>query len=388
MNLQHDLSKICKQIMLEQPFYGLLLLNLNKEWTNKVPTAGVGLNGLNHKLYINPEYWQSLSENHKKGLILHELKHIAFFHPTEFKHLKDKEIANIAMDIEINQKIPKDLLPPTDCILEKFESYGLHPNEGTNVYYEKLLQQKDKMKESQSPIGAMIDLGNGEQVKKPNHKWDDFENISETQKKMVVKQIEGIILEIAEQLKNRGSLPYEVQILLDKYKNIEPAKFNWKAYVRRFIGTSAKGIVKKTKRKRSKRFEHDFGMKLEFFSHILLAIDSSASVSDAEIQEFMNEIHHMYKTGHEFTLVFADTTMQEPIRYKPNIPIVIKKRGGTDFNEVVDYYMANRRKYTTLIYLTDGEAPAPNANVRNMLWVLSTISKECDHLPGKIVKLN
>ena len=62
VTLQQNLTKICKDLMLEQPFYGLLLLNLNKEWTDKVPTAGVGLEGINYKLYINPEFWQSLSE--------------------------------------------------------------------------------------------------------------------------------------------------------------------------------------------------------------------------------------------------------------------------------------------------------------------------------------
>lgn len=60
----------------------------------------------------------------------------------------------------------------------------------------------------------------------------------------------------------------------------------------------------------------------------------------------------------------------------------------TDFNPVVDYFMTYRKKYTTLIYLTDGEAPAPKAPIKNVLWVLSTRCSNTDHLPGKIIKLN
>jgi hypothetical protein len=40
--------------------------------------------------------------------------------------------------------------------------------------------------------------------------------------------------------------------------------------------------------------------------------------------------------------------------------------------------------------LTDGEAPLPRNPVKNMLWVLSTISSDADHLKqsGKVIKLN
>jgi predicted metal-dependent peptidase len=98
----------------------------------------------------------------------------------------------------------------------------------------------------------------------------------------------------------------------------------------------------------------------------------------------------MYKTGHDFTLIFADTQMQTPIKYKPNVKLEIKKRGGTDFNPVVDYYHQHRNRFSTLIYLTDGEAPLPDNPVKNMLWVLSTISGDADHLKesGKVIKLN
>lgn len=410
--LQQNLTKICKDLMLEQPFYGLLLLNLNKEWTDKVPTAGVGLEGINYKLYINPEFWQSLSEEHKKGLLQHELMHIAFFHITEYKHLKNHELANTAQDIEINQKIDPSYLPPDGCTLDKFDDYDLLPDEGTNIYYEKLSKESDKkgpgggknggqgqgqggqdlldaIKEAVANGSMQVTNQGKNNMRVPNHQWDDFDDLSETQKKLVDKQLEVMLDEVVEQVqKMRGTIPREVLQKLEALKKIEPPKFNWKAYLRRYIGNSSKSSMRKTKRKKSKRFELDFGIKVQEFSTILIAIDSSASVSDDEIKEFMNEIHHMYKCGHDFTLVFADTQMQDPVKYRPNMPLIIKKRGGTDFNPVVDYYIQHRKKYTTLIYLTDGECPAPKAPVKNMLWVLSTRCQNTDHLPGKTIKLN
>lgn len=400
--LQQNLTKICKDLMLDQPFYGLLLLNLNKEWSDKVPTAGVGLDGINYKLYINPEFWTTLTEDQKKGLLQHELMHIAFFHITEYKHLRNHELANISQDIEINQKIQADWLPPEGCTLDKFADYGLLPDEGTNIYYDKLTKESQKgpgngagqslLDAIQEAIdnGTMKTQGQGKNnMNVPQHDWDDFENLTDTEQKLIDKQLEVMLTEVVDQVqKMRGTVPANVLQRLEALKIIEPPKFNWRAYLRRYIGNSAKNSIRKTKRKQSKRFELDFGIKIQEHSHILIAIDSSASVSDDEIYEFMNEIHHMYKCGHDFTLVFADTQMQDPIKYRPSLPIEIKKRGGTDFNPVVDYYLQYRKKYTTLIYLTDGEAPAPQAPVKNILWVLSTRCKDTDHLPGKTVKLN
>lgn len=400
-DLTQNLNKICKDLMLEQPFYGLLLLTLKKEWSNKVPTAGVGLNGINYMLYINPEFWQTLNEDQKKGLLQHELMHIAFFHITEYKHLADHKLANIAQDIEINQKIPEIYLPPDGCTLEKFSDYGLLPNEGTNIYYDKLYKADDGnggeggqslLDAIQEAIdnGSMKVTGQGQNnMTVPDHQWDDFENLTETEQKLIDKQLEVMLTEIVDQVqKMHGSIPGKVLQKLEELKNLQPPKFNWRAYLRRYVGNSIKNSTRKTKRKQSKRFEEDFGLRIQEYSHILIAIDSSASVSNDEIYEFMNEIRHMHKCGHDFTLIFADTQMQEPIKYKPNMPIEIKKRGGTDFNPVVDYYMANKKRYSTLIYLTDGECPAPDAPVKNMLWVLSTRCKDTDHLPGKTVKLN
>ena len=81
MNKHETLAKASKELMLKEPFYGLLLLSLNKIWSEKmVPTAGVCLKGINYELAINPVFWESLPPIQKVGILKHELLHIAFFH--------------------------------------------------------------------------------------------------------------------------------------------------------------------------------------------------------------------------------------------------------------------------------------------------------------------
>lgn len=65
----------CKELLIEQPFYGLFLLQLDKEEsTTFVETACVALNGISSKLVINPNYWATLNDKEQVALLLHEVE--------------------------------------------------------------------------------------------------------------------------------------------------------------------------------------------------------------------------------------------------------------------------------------------------------------------------
>ncbi len=121
--------------------------------------------------------------------------------------------------------------------------------------------------------------------------------------------------------------------------------------------------------------------------HMLLGIDTSGSVSNSELMEFMNEIQHIYKTGVDVTIIQCDTTIRSIEAYKGENNIKVHGRGGTEFDPVLEYYNANLRKYTSLVYFTDGECTADVKPKAPVLWVLSEQSHMNDSLPGKVIKL-
>jgi predicted metal-dependent peptidase len=121
--------------------------------------------------------------------------------------------------------------------------------------------------------------------------------------------------------------------------------------------------------------------------HVLLAIDTSGSVSDTELKEFMNEIFHIYKTGVDITIIQCDTKINSIEPYKGKNDLNIVGRGGTEFDPVLEYYDANIRKYTSLIYFTDGECYTRIKPKGKILWVLSERSSMNTDLPGKVIKL-
>ena len=144
MDKQQSLSKIGKELMLKEPYYGFFLIMLNKLWDSKrVPTAGVSKNGINYQLAINPEFWESLSEEHKYGLLKHELLHIAFGHLTTFFKFSDRKLANVAMDMEINQYIDDEQLPEGGININDYEDLNLDTRAGCRYYYDKLKQLQD-----------------------------------------------------------------------------------------------------------------------------------------------------------------------------------------------------------------------------------------------------
>lgn len=396
MNKQDSLAKVSKELMLKEPFYGLLILSLNKVWDKRVPTAGVSKNGVNFQLTINEDFWNSLSDNHKRGLLKHELLHIGFFHIQCQDEFQNKKVANIAMDIEINQFIDPDDLPDGGCTLESFSEYNLPPKAGSREYYKLLMKAMEQEKQSGSG-GKISDMAGmddgatyGDGTINPDHgTWKDFEDLSEAEKKLLESQTAHILKEIAEAVeKSRGTIPGEFQGIIERLRHVEPPKFDWRSYVRRFAGGSNEIFTKKLRRKENRRFDENPGLKIKNKRHLLVAIDTSGSVSDKEVKEFLNEIHHIHKTGSEVTVLQCDTTIRSIEKFKPNQDIVLHGRGGTDFDPVLEYYNENTRKYTCMFYLTDGECSTSVKPRGKMLWVISTRGEINDGLPGPQIKLN
>jgi|LakMenE01Jun11ns_1017448.scaffolds.fasta_scaffold9956024_4 predicted metal-dependent peptidase len=433
MNKVDLLSKASKDIMLKEPYYGYFLIQLNKHWRNDIPTAGVSKNGINYQLAINETFWCGLTDLNRLGLLKHELLHIAFGHLTAYHNFADKRMANIAMDMEINQYIENDWLPGGEYTTEEFtllkdavmteykkakdnnatpeelkeieskipcrgimiddyHELNLDTKAGTKYYYKKLKEAQEQKEQTGTSGSEAMDqlLDQMEQGMSPGDDhgtWEEFDGISETEQKLMEGQIQRILTEAKDQTeKKRGHVPGEMSSLIKVEEFVKP-KFDWRGYVRRFTGTSTKVFTKKLQRKENRRFPAFPGLKIKMRQHILLAIDTSGSVSDSELKEFMNEIHHIYKTGVDITIIQCDTKINSIEPYKGKNDLNVVGRGGTEFDPVLEYYDANIRKFTSLIYFTDGECYTSIKPKGKILWVLSERSDMNDKLPGKIIKL-
>ncbi len=287
------------------------------------------------------------------------------------------------MDIEINQYIDPKYKAEWFLNLKSFDGIELDPFMGTDWYYKKLEQEKDTNEDLKRCLEGMECSSNGS-----HEYWEAFENLSETEKKLIQKQIEYQLKEVANQVKSRGIIPGEMKSLIDSLFEERKEAINWKGYLRRFVGGSNKIYTKKIRRKSSKRYPDNPGLKIKQKRRILVGIDTSGSVSDKELQEFMQEIHYIHKTGTRITIVYCDTQINKVEEYDGKFRArEFYGRGGTEFQPVIDYYDKHKNEFCTLVYLTDGECPSPTKPHKRMLWVLSSTSGENKQLPYFTVKI-
>ena len=215
--------------------------------------------------------------------------------------------------------------------------------------------------------------------------WKDFKNMPEATQQLMQNNINAILKTTAEQVeKQRGNIPGEFSELIEKLREKKPEVFNWKAYFRRLLGSIYDVNIKSTRRKESKRFTGSAGIQHKKKVSILVAVDTSGSVSTKELQEFFSEIDYVYKAGARVTILQCDTRINAIEEYDgKNIP-EIKGRGGTAFDPPVDYYVKHKKEYASLICFTDGEAPLPKKKPQGMIWVISSCGCHQDYF-GKVI---
>lgn len=352
MNIHEDLSKIGKQLMLSEPFYGVFLSTLNKVVRKDVPTAGVCMQGINYQLAVNEEFWNSLQGDKPKiGLLKHELLHICFNHLLDKDDYPDQELHNVAADIEINQYIAEEYYPSKDLLLlSSYPELNLPLKAGTKVYYGLL---KQALENGTSPkLQQLMDGLKGEGL---HPTWGEFDGLSEADAKLAKSQLEHQIKEIlkSQSDKGRGFVPSELESFIDGILAETEPSYDWRSYFRRFAGTSTRTYTKKTRRKLNKRFQENPALKIKTKKNVLVGIDTSGSVSDKNLIEFFTEIQHMYKTGVAITIAEGDAGIHNIYEYKGEMPNFVTGRGGTNMNPFIEYFNKHK-EFNSLIILTDG----------------------------------
>lgn len=281
-------------------------------------------------------------------------------------------------------------IPPRGVHIEDFPDLHLEPFKGTKYYYDKFKSAQQQHAATGTSGDANFDemLENGLNDVPDHSTWQEFDGLSDSEKDLIDKQLHTVLKEAAEQtVKKRGTVPGNIQEWLDMMDKIVPPKFNWKAYLRRFVGNSIKVYTKQTRRKENRKFPDFAALKVKQKQNILLAIDVSGSVSSSELEEFMSEIYHIHKTGVDITVIQCDTTIRSIETYKKNTQVSIKGRGGTSFDPVLEYFNANKNKYNSLIYFTDGECYTDIKPLGKVLWVHSERSSINMNLPGFKIRL-
>lgn len=379
------IERAYKRLLIENPFYGLFLLGLSKVINRSVETACVRKRGINCELVINPDYWETQDDTQQLNLLCHEVYHIVFQHMFLWDSFPNKDILGLATDCEVNS-----YLSNLDNSWVVPSIWNLPEKQGTKFYYEEILKQDPPQQQQQQSNGG----GSGDsqdnkdgmpQTKDDHTQWGkDFQECSDAEKQLIQNQINQQIKTAAEQtIKMRGTIPSEMQEIVDELFKPKPRIFDWKSYFRRMLGSIYDINIKKTRRKESIRFPDSAGIKHKKKVSILVAVDTSGSVNDDELRDFFSEITYIYKTGARITILECDAKITANYEYTGKWTGKIHGRGGTDFQPVIDYYRKNMKDYAALVYFTDGECSIPDNVPRDTIWVITSEGDHTKTYPGR-----
>lgn len=429
-DIYQEIAKAGRTLMLKEPFYGLFLIGLNKELNKSIPTACVTKDNINVKLVVNPEYYEKQDSNTRIAILKHELLHLAFQHLTMFSEFKNKRLLNVAADLEINQYISDEMKGETweglDIKNGEFKGVKLPLKAGTRVYYDLLQKELDEYEQNNG--GSMSGQGQGQKSDSDSDSdgqgqsndqgqggsgggeesfaewfnngwgedehtlWEEFDKLSEAEKKLIQKQVDHILKEVAEQTqRSRGTVPGELTEYIKKLFTKEEPVIDWKQYLRRFGTRSAKIETKKTRKKPNIRFGSGPAIKIKPKRRTLVAIDTSGSVSESDLIEFFNEIDNIHKTGTQVTIMECDSYVHRTYEYEGMKDILrVSGRGGTSFDPVMEEIFKQPGKYQNLIYLTDLYCSPPvKAPLIPILWVICSngTMNNSENFPGSVIQI-
>ena len=402
-------------------FYGYLLLTTQKEFVDKnnkynVHTACLGIIDDKYKILINKHFWLStLNMNNEKriGSLVHEVLHSIYNHPLMIQQYSSPQLFNIAADLHINSVIIKDINPralpgihdsneynlkykpifdgldgalkgkvitPEQYYAElrKYPIRPIHPddyinqdkdltidnciNNGVDWIYNRLFNICQKNGDSD---GSSMNFSDGF-----NHdNWDEIDQLDDGTKEFIKNQQEYYLKEILDSMdKSIGNVPGYLRELLNKILNPPKPAFNYLQYIRDWVGIF--GNMTDVSRSRSKPhliIPDGYRLKMKPGKYILICIDTSGSMSRKDLNEVLVEAYNIKQnTNCKIDVCEIDTdvnniwelTSLEQMN-KQLTTVGISGRGGTSFDPGVKY-LNQSKKYSGLIYLTDGAVCEPN----------------------------
>ena len=382
-----DFDKLCKVFVMEEPFYGIILSSIQKFPVNNIETLGVGRNGNVFKLVYNPDFCKAAGDDVILQALKHEVLHLVFEHlwldaEMGWKSPQDLHYANIAEDLEVNCYVDKAKLNSNPAVFTGFfpEDFGFDRTLGSREYFKLVTKNKNKFPPPPPQQGSMGGNGSGNcnGMPKPGglskcgtHQfWP--KDIDKSSADMIRQQVEAMVAFAADEVeKNCGTVPGEMAMIVERIRKKAKPVADWRKFCRRYLGNEYTYLTKKSRRRESARFPDAAGTRHQRKSRILVAIDTSGSVSMDEYKEFMGQILTM-KQAASFRILECDARIQHEYEFNGKIQTKLHGGGGTSFQPVVDYYINRRHEFDCLVYFTDGYCDVPKNTPKDTLWVISS----------------
>ena len=304
-DLQHRLSKAKTRLILRHPFIGTMALKMPFEITDAVPTAAVD----GFKVYFNPEFCASLTDDQLEFLVAHECLHPMLEHNFRRKD-RHADTWNVAADYVINQLLHDEGIGrfiDGGCLDRNIYDAG---NGMTEKIYDNLPQQQGV---GRGGIGQDVMDAQGSPAE-----------IAEQQ-----AAIKVAVSQAAQAARMAGKLSGNLNKLVNEIVN---SRIDWRSVLRNFV----------VKTKDDQRSWARFNRRLlpqgvyyparsgEMMGEIALACDCSGSISDQDYVKIASEMRalHADLRPSKLHVVYFDHKVLKVETFEPDDYVEVRRLGG------------------------------------------------------------
>lgn len=349
MSAESAMLKARAQLLMDQPFFGTLAIRLKLVADPEVKTAATD----GSRLMYAPDFINKLDPIKLRGLIAHEVMHCVFNHMTR-RQERDPKIWNSACDFAINSHlVDSGFVLPDGALLS---------NDYKDMTAEAIYNAIKDDAPKPCAWGMVVDHGAG--------------TVASGSSAAVESDWQIAVTQAAEVARQRGKLPSNIELFI---ADIVSPKVDWRSVLWPFLTSIVQNDYTWTRPNRAYISEDEYlpSMRNEAAGKFAVAIDTSASITNDEIKQFIGEIAAIHRElePEQVVVVQCDCIVQDVVKVNREdslevLDITTKGRGGTAFEPVFDFINDNHPDVEAVVYLTDLESsefgPEPMYPV---LWV-------------------
>lgn len=344
-------------------------------------------------VFVDPTYFESLSEPDRDFLLAHEILHNKFLHMYRLKDKtgkkRDMEIWNEACDAVINANLERDGFTIKEGYVNRPEALGYTAEE----FYKILLKEKQKNNQNQDN-GEQSKGSNGDDHSKwekayEEHEQEKAENRSPDSDEPEIDEnaefTENRKEKVAKFKQNKSKTQKKIKNLRESSKNINfgdvgttQEEIDWR---RMLVRNLKKPEIVWSRRRGIK--ENNYAYRLEevevedeSISEVM--IDVSASVNLQLIKAFLRQLKPLLKESKLrvgcFNTKFFDFVEINSVQDIDNFTLpenYISWAGGTDLDLPVRSFSKGKKTVNKIIF-TDGfgDMPANDLRKENVIWLI------------------
>jgi predicted metal-dependent peptidase len=350
---------------------------------NPVPAA-VSLNEDTDQITLHL-YWPIVSRisfEARMQLVMHETVHVIDGHLSSYGHKIRKMfgpiVANMAMDIYVNQKIDRDALEADGLPGTQLKHFEGFPPDLSSFEYAELLQSEvdsGKIKLPKEPLVIILGAGDPNDPTDPlagtaGQPGEDFTgkgqyvpseilNVDEENAMTADEKTRALIQNVKSTLESTNKSWGRGFGGADQAQFVEASKREsevpWAYYLKALESKHRAEIVIPTRRRPSRRHPAHVGRVRRYGLDVAFVVDTSGSMGDVELREVDPELRALHYRGANIEIYHCDAAVAKVEQYNPFKSLEeFYGRGGTEFSDALIQIDERPQKPGFIAVFTDG----------------------------------